>query len=104
MIIFCFNPLPGTSLYDHCVSKGLINNQSQMERNDFTISSISDQDWNPEILQKIKQREYWRFTFRLMIRRPIKFFRKYVLWRLIRRDRIKTLYNWSVDMVRVLTK
>lgn len=104
MIIFHFNPLPGTSLYDHCVSKGLINNQSQTERNDFTISSIADQDWNPEILQKIKQREYWRFTFRLMIRRPIKFFRKYVWWRLIRRDRIKTLYNWSVDMVRVLIK
>jgi anaerobic magnesium-protoporphyrin IX monomethyl ester cyclase len=95
MIVFYFNPLPGTALYHECLNRRLIRDEYQTEDNNYGICAISDQDWTPEILEKITWREYWRFTIHLLFREPGKFFGKYVWWRLIRQDRIRTLYHWS---------
>jgi magnesium-protoporphyrin IX monomethyl ester (oxidative) cyclase len=103
MIVFFYNPLPGTSLYKECLERGLTN-EAQTEKNQYAIGNISDQDWTPEILGKIIWREYWRFTIRLLLRKPGIFFKKYVWRRLIRRDRLKTLYHWSLDMASRLIK
>lgn len=102
-IIYFFNPLPGTSLYEECLERKLID-KSQSEKNQYAICSFSDQDWSPEILKKILWREYWRFTFRLLLRKPRKYIGKYVWRRLIRRNRLKTLFYWSLDMIRNFNK
>jgi len=104
IIVFFFSPLPGASLYKECLERGLISDESQTEKNHFLISSLSDQDWTPEILRKIMWREYWRFTLRLLFRKPGKFFGKYVWFRVTRRDRLKSLYHWSVAMLSRLSR
>jgi magnesium-protoporphyrin IX monomethyl ester (oxidative) cyclase len=96
MIIFFFNPLPGTSLYKECLERGLIRDADQCEGNNYLISGISDQDWTPEILEKMYRREELRFLFSLLFRRPGKFFGKYLRPRL-RPNQIRTIYYWFVD-------
>ena len=96
MIVFFFNPLPGTSLYKECLERALIRDADQCEGNNYLISGISDQDWTPEILEKIYRREELRFLFRFIFRRPGKFFGKY-LRRRLRPNQIRTLYYWLVD-------
>jgi hypothetical protein len=97
-MVFFFNPLPGASLYQECLDRKLIT-EGQSENNQYALCSISDQDWTPEILRKMIWREYWHFTIRLLLRKPGKYIGKYVWCRITRRDRLKTLLNWSLDMV-----
>jgi magnesium-protoporphyrin IX monomethyl ester (oxidative) cyclase len=96
MIVFFFNPLPGTSLYKECLKRGLIRDADQCEGNNYAISGISDQDWTPEILGKMYRREEWRFLFGFIFRSPGKIFGNYLRHRL-RMNQIRTLYNWLVD-------
>ena len=104
IIIFFFNPLPGTSLYKECLKRGLIRDEYQTEENNFLISGISGQDWTPELLEKMVIREYWHHNFRLLFRRPGKFFSKYMR-RMLRPGQLKAIYHyWWVDMVRRLSK
>jgi len=102
MIVFFFNPLPGSPLFEECIERKLISDEYHTEGNLYVLSRISDQDWSSSLLEKLIRRNYWRFAFRLLLRRPIKFISKYVWWRLKRPDRIKTLFRWSIDMARVL--
>jgi magnesium-protoporphyrin IX monomethyl ester (oxidative) cyclase len=97
--VFIFNPLPGTPLYQQCLDRGLIRDEYQTEENCYLISGFSDQEWTPELLEKMQRREYWRSTFSLLRRRPRKFFGKYVR-RVLRRDQLKTLYHIAADLLR----
>ncbi|PKN71438.1 MAG: B12-binding domain-containing radical SAM protein [Deltaproteobacteria bacterium HGW-Deltaproteobacteria-10] len=95
MLVFFFKPLPGTPLYKECLERGLIN-ADQCDENSFVFSGISDQDWTPEILEKLYRHEELRFLFSLLFRRPGKFFGKYLRPRL-RPNQIRTIYYWFVD-------
>lgn len=97
-LIFFFNPAPGTPLFQECIDRGLIRDEYQTEENHYLISAISDQDWTPELLDKMIWREYYRFTFLYIFRRPWKFFCKYVRRRL-RQDAIKTFFHELVENV-----
>ncbi|MFO8058735.1 MAG: cobalamin-dependent protein [bacterium] len=97
--VFIFNPLPGTPLYQECLSQGLIRDEFQTEENCYLISGFSTSEWTPRMLESMQKREYWRSTFSTLLRDPRKFFGKYVK-RIMRPEQIKTLYNIGVDLVR----
>lgn len=97
--VFIFNPLPGTPLFEECLSRGLIKNEFDTEDNCYLISGFATPEWTPEMLESLQRREYWRSTFSLLFRDPRKFFGKY-LRRVLRPDQLRTLWHIAVDLVR----
>jgi len=97
--VFIFNPLPGTPLYTECLERGLIEDEYSTEENCYLISGFSTDEWTPEQLEKMQKRAYWGSTFGLLLRRPGKFFGKYVR-RVMRPGQIKTLVFIARDVIR----
>ncbi len=97
--VFIFNPLPGTPLYQECLSRGLIKDEFQTEETCYLISGFSTTEWTPRMLESMQKREYWKAAFASLFRNPRKFFGKYVR-RVMRPDEIKTLYHIAVSIVR----
>lgn len=105
VLVFFFNPLPGTSLYQECLERGLIRDEYQTEGNiNYSTCIISGQDWTPELLEKIMWREYFRFTYRRLIRNPGKFFGKYFYLNLLKKRKIKSVYHSFLKMMKELIK
>jgi anaerobic magnesium-protoporphyrin IX monomethyl ester cyclase len=103
--VFFYNPLPGTSLYQESLERGFIRNEYQTEENiNYATSVISGQDWTAELLEKIMWREYFRFTYRRLIRNPGKFFGKYFYLNLLNLKKIQAVFHSFLKMIKELIK
>jgi len=59
--IFIYNPLPGSKLFDDCVERGYITEESFFEvGNQYFSSVIDSEEWTAEELESIIRREYMR--------------------------------------------
>ncbi len=72
--IFIYNPLPGSELYEECVRRGFITEQSFFEAGNQYFSSVIDsEEWTAEELESIIRKEYMRsyFTGLMFATRPV---------------------------------
>lgn len=106
VFFFFYNPLPGTSLRQECLERGLISDEHDTEDHFlYSTSTLSDQDWTAELLDKILWREHLRFTFHRLIRNPLKFFGKYFTYNnLLTTHNIKSVYHAFLKMIQGLIK
>ena len=81
-IIFIYNPLPGSELYDECLKRGYISEDSFFEKGNLYYSSILDtEEWTSGELERIIRREYLRNHLsvfrnpRVVLPRHLAFFR-----------------------------
>jgi len=103
--VFFYNPLPGTSLYQESLERGFIRNEYQTEENiNYATSVISGPDWTAELLEKMMWREYFRFTYRRLIRNPGKFFGKYFYLNLLNLKKIQAVFHSFLKMIKELIK
>ena len=59
--IFIYNPLPGSELYDDCLKRGYITEDSFFEAgNQYFSSLVSSEEWTSVELEKIIRQEYLR--------------------------------------------
>jgi len=64
--IFIYNPLPGSELFQECVRRGYITEESFFETGNQYFSSVIDsEEWTAEELETIIRREYIRYYFNI---------------------------------------
>jgi len=65
-ILFIYNPLPGSQLFQECVDRGYITEESFFETGNLYFSSVIDsEDWTSEELEALIRREYLRHYFKI---------------------------------------
>ena len=78
---FIVSPLPGSELYDHCLSKGYLTDIS-FERLDFKSTKINNPDLPHNLVEKLIKNENTYFIVKYLFKHPIKFFKKYGIFML----------------------
>ncbi len=76
-VLFIYNPLPGSALFDECLKRGYITIDNFFEAgNNYQVSVYDTNEWKAQELESIQRWEYLRhyFTF---YRNPRWFFRRY---------------------------
>jgi anaerobic magnesium-protoporphyrin IX monomethyl ester cyclase len=70
-VIFIYNPLPGSQLFEECVRRGYITEESFFEQgNQYFTSVIDAEDWTAQELESIIRNEYAK-NYRLIFDDPI---------------------------------
>jgi len=99
---FMFNPLPGTEMYKEVISQGLFK-QEDLYHENYGLTGITTEEFDPVLIRKLYHRVYWYYTFRPLWRDPKKFFTKY-LRRVMRPGNLKALLRIAKTLVRIFGK
>jgi len=76
-VIFIYNPLPGSRLFDECVRRGYITEESFFEQGNLYFSSVVDsEEWSSKELETLIRRE-WRRNYLALMRSPYLLGRRY---------------------------
>ena len=74
---FIATPLPGTELHRICKEKGYLEPDFSFEKLIFSIGNIRTPDFTPREIEKITSRAILEMNMRLLVRNPLKFYKKY---------------------------
>jgi magnesium-protoporphyrin IX monomethyl ester (oxidative) cyclase len=83
---FIFNPLPGTPLFDECLKRKYIEPTAMTEDVDYFEPRFDTEAWTREEITRIRKRWFWRYNLGLLLRHPLRFFRRY--WVFLTRPRL----------------
>lgn len=73
---FNASPLPGSELYDICISEGLLEDTS-LNKIDFRSAKIQNPNLPPELFERMIRKENQKSIIKYLFQHPIKFWRKY---------------------------
>ncbi len=76
---FIANPLPGTELYRTALEKGYISDAYSFDDIDYFEGRFDTPEWTRDELHALRRRWFWRYNLGLLIRNPVRFFRRYML-------------------------
>ena len=87
--VFMFNPLPGSALYQDCISKGYYDPELVFQANYYNTACTTS-EFNPAMLRRWQQSYIIGQNFNLLFQNPKKFFGKY-MGRMARRKNFRAI-------------
>ncbi len=73
--LFLANPLPGTEIYNECLKRGYLSENSVFL--DYFKASFKTEDFDRKFLESLRRKWYWKYNLKLILRNPFKFFKIY---------------------------
>ncbi len=105
MVLFIYNPLPGSKLYETCIEKGYIKEDDFFEGggNQYFSSVVNSEEWTAEELERIIRKEwfqnYWSF-----FRSPRLVGRRWLLFILNRPTILRFLFVRTIRALMLMLK
>jgi len=89
---FIVSPLPGSELYDTCLSKGYLTDLS-FQQLDFKSANINNPDLPSDLLEKLIRNEKTYFIIRYLLKHPFNFFKQYGIFMLKNPKKIPKVFG-----------
>ncbi len=74
---FIANPTPGSELFDVLKERGNISDDFEFDQVEYHLPNFDGNDWTRQQLQKLVRFEFSLYLVRVLVRHPLRFFRKY---------------------------
>ncbi len=102
--IFIYNPLPGSELFQECLRRGFITEESFFEQGNLYFSSVIDSDeWTAEQLESIIRWE-WIYSYLAIFRRPYLVGRRYFNFLRYRPSFLKFMLLRTIRAIKIRSK
>ena len=76
---FIANPTPGSELFDVCRQRGYIKGEFSFENIEYILPNFGTDHMSAEELEQLVLKNFNSFLFRVLIRHPVRFAKKYLL-------------------------
>lgn len=99
---FIANPTPGSELLKICEEKGYLRRNFRFDDIEYNLPNIQTPEFTPREIEKMVLKQFNIFHFRILLRHPFRFLRKFL--KMFLAHPIMTFRTLFVDLVRIAGK